>query len=291
MIPYCDATTFNEAPTGVDTSQIVAGGSAAQNTAALEKILERASSWVDRDCFQRVAATQQLEQKRTIPNRQGQLEIFTKQFPVIAVIEAQWNDFSDPDEPWTAIDVTNINPLERSMLIYDQDYSWWRGWGAPRLVVQYQYQAGFPLTTLTGPGFGTSGVVPAGTSDITVASTIGMTTTTAPLSAWALTSELEILDGADGETIEVASITGTTLTLAAPTVNNHDVGALISGVPQYVTQAAILVATWMIKNPRGDGSYVMPGTDGNTGSRQPAGVDGDLVKQAHDMLTPMRRVL
>lgn len=290
MIPYVDATTFNEAPTGVDTTQLVPAGSTPQQSAALQNIVERASSIVDTYCYQRLAATTDLEQKRIRPNREGQIEIFTKQFPVISVLQAQWNDFSSSDSTWTPIDVTKIQPLERSILIYDDDYSWWRGVGTNPLVVQYQYQSGYPLTTLTGPGSGTSGVVPAGASTITVASTVGMTTTTAALSAWASLSELEILDGATREIVEVSAISGATLTLASPTVNQHSVGALISGVPKVVEEATILIATWMVKNPRGDASFVMSG-GGVDSSRTGPTVDNDLLDHAAKMLSSFRRVL
>ena len=70
MLTYVDAATFIEAPTGIDTSQIVPAGTQPQNSAALQNILERASSWVDADCFQRVAATTDSEQQRVRPNRQ-----------------------------------------------------------------------------------------------------------------------------------------------------------------------------------------------------------------------------
>src|SRR5579872_2492607 len=291
MLPYVDIATFTEAPTGLDLSQLVPAGSLAQQNAALQNLLERASSWVDGDCFQRVAATTDSEQKRVRPNREGHLEIFPKNFPVISVLGASYIDLSSlASSSYTAIDITKITPLERSFLVYDKDYSYWRAWGTDPLIVQYQYTNGYPLTTLTGPVVGTSTVVAAGSATIQVASTIGIGTTGGGAAGWNTVSELEILDGSTREIIDVTGINGTTLTLAKPTVNAHTVGALVTGVPQVVQEATILVATWMIKNPRGDGSFFM--SAGST-EKEKTGKTGDmdLLKQAHVMLIPYRRVL
>lgn len=291
MLPYVDATTFTNHPTGIDTSQLVPAGTSPQQSASLQTILENASSWVDADCYQRVAATTDSEQKRVRPNRQGQLEIFSKNFPIIEVIAAKYIDLSAfATSAWTAIDVTKVMPLERSFLVYDQDYSFWRGWGTFPLVVQYEYENGYPHTTLTGPVTGTSTVVPAGSQTIQVASTVGIGTTSSGSGGWNLASELLILDGATRETVEVASINGTTLTLASPTVNQHSVGALVTAVPAFVREATILAATWMIKNPRGDASFVMQG-GGVSKERSSQTTEDELLEQAHTMLTPLRRVL
>ena len=46
--PYVSVSQYRFAPTGVDTSNLVVGGSAAQSTQALADTLTRASSWADR---------------------------------------------------------------------------------------------------------------------------------------------------------------------------------------------------------------------------------------------------
>lgn len=292
MLPYIDLTTFTEAPTGLDLSQIVPAGTQAQQNAAVQNLLERASSWVDGDCYQRIAATTDQGQKRVRPNREGQLEIFSKNFPVIAVLGASYIDLAaGATATYTAIDITKIVPLERSFLIYDKDYSYWRAWGTNPLVVQYQYTNGYPLTTITGPVVGTSTVVAPGSATLNVASTVGIGTTGGGAAGWNTVSELEILDGATREVVQVTAINGTTLTLAAPTVNAHSLGALVSGVPQIVQEATILAATWMVKNPRGDGSFVMPGAGGTEKKTTAKTTDDDLLERAHTMLSPFRRVL
>jgi len=285
MLPYVDAATFVQAPTGIDTAQLVPGGQDPQQSAELQNLLERATSWVDTfGCYQRLAATTDSEVKRLRPNKQGQIEIFTKNFPVIAVVSAQWNDFSGfATSAWTAIDVTKVQPLERSLLIYDRDYSWWRGLRAFPLVVEYQYQNGFAHTTLTSEATAES-------STLTVASTIGIGPTTGGPGNWNLASELLILDGANREIVEVASISGQTLTLASPLSFDHQPGALVTAVPPTVQEATILAATWMVKNPRGDASFVMSGGEIEKQKTGPT-VEDDLLDKAYKMLTPYRRTL
>jgi hypothetical protein len=291
MLPYVDIATFVEAPTGIDTSQLVPAGTSPQNSAALQNLLERASSWVDADSYQRIAATTDSQIKRVRPNRQGQLEVYPKNFPIIQVLAAKWIDLSaGTAAEWTPITVANILALERSFLIYDQDYTYWRGMGTFPLQVQFQYTNGYPLTTLTGPLVGTSTIVGSGASTIDVASTVGIGTTTGAPGNWNEVSELTILDGATREIVEVTAINGTALTIASPTVNSHSVGALVTGVPPVVQEATILVATWMVQNPRGDASFVMSGSGSKT-QKTPQTTDDDLLAKAHTMLTSFRRAL
>ena len=290
MLPYVDATTFIEAPTGIDTSQLVPSGTSPQQSAELQNILERATSWIDSYCYQRLAATTDSEIKRVRPNLQGQLEIYPKQFPIISVISAQWIDLAaGASAVWTPITVTDILALERSFLVYDTDYSYWRGWGTFPLQVQYEYTNGYPHTTLTGPA-GTTTIVPEGSATIQVASTIGIGTTTGAPENWNLSSQLTILDGANREIVTVTSISGTTLTLAAPTVNTHSVGALVTAVPPIIQDACIQLAAWRIKT-RGDASFVMSGS-GVSGSEKPGKAAADeTIAAVMKSLQPFRRVL
>ena len=294
MLSYVDNETFLNWPTGVDTSQLVPAGSTGQQSSTLTQLLAAASSWIDNDvCFQRVAATTDSEQKRVRPNPQGQLEIFSKNFPIISVVSAQWIDLSNlGSSQWTQVTVADVMPLERSFLIYDQDYSPWRSMGAPPLIVQYQYENGFAHTQLTGPLVGTSTVVAAGSSTIQVASTVGIGTTTSGSVGWNLSDELTILDGANTETVTVSAINGSTLTLSAPTVYQHSVGALVTAVPAFVRTATILAATWLVKNPRGDGSFVMPSSaTAPKQSNASGGNSDDLLDKARELMRPLVRVL
>ena len=292
MLSYVDNLTFTNWPTGLDTAQIVPAGTGAQESAALTQILAAASSWVDHTCKQRVAATTDGEQKRLRPNPQGQLEVFSKNFPIIALQSAQWIDLSSfGSSAWTQIDVTKVMPLERSFVIYDQDYTPWRSMGAPPLIVQYEYENGYAHTTVTGPASGTSTVVPIGSGTLQVASTIGIGTTASGSAGWNLDSELTILDGPNTETVEVTAINATTLTLASPTVYQHSVGALVTAVPELVREAAILAACWMIKNPRGDGSFSMPSSGAPEPDKGGGSPDTTLLDSAREMLRDWTRVL
>jgi hypothetical protein len=285
MLPYIDAASFIQAPTGIDTAQLVPGGQDPQQSAELQNLLERASSWVDTcGCYQRLAATTDSEQKRLRPNPQGQLEIFTKNFPVISVLAAEYNDFSAfAASSWTAIDVSKVQPLERSLLVYDRDYSCWRGLTSFPLVVRYQYQNGFAHTTVATDAA-------ANASTLAVGSTIGIGATSGGQDNWNLSSELLILDGANRELVNVTAINGTTLTLEAPLTFDHPAGALVTAVPATVQEATILAATWMVKNPRGDASFVMSG--GEIDKKQTGQtVEDDLLEKAYKFLTPFRRVL
>lgn len=283
MLPYIDAATFQQAPTGIDPDTLVFGGDTQTQNAELENILERASRWVDNVCRQRLAATTDQEQIRVRPNRYGQLELYPKNFPIIALLEAAWLDLNlGAAAEFNTITISESQLLDRAILIYDRSYMQWRRWGAQGLLVQFQYENGYAHTTLATDASPDA-------SAVTVESAVGIGSTTLGAGAWNLSSELVILDGASREPVTVTAVNGTTLTLAAPLVNAHTAGALVTAIPQDVQQTTIDFAAYLIKT-RGFGGMEM--TDrGFTGEQASADSAGRLgLDEAFDRLLPYTRV-
>lgn len=283
FLPYIDPATFIEAPTGLDTSQLVPGGQAAAESAALQNILARASSWVDWWCYApgRLAASTNSEQQAVTADRTGRVQIWPKGWPIISLTTVQWAS-PDVGSPmtWTTVPATGLVPLERSFLVIDQDYSYWRLPGAPKLLFQYVYLNGWAHTTL-------SSAATKGASTISVASTTGITTNVAGVNAWNTEYQLTILDGANREDVTVSGVSGTTLTLATPLVNAHSSGALVTAIPPTIQDATIKVAAAMVK-VRGSGAIVMAsqGVARVTKSEAP-GAFSDM-DDAKEMLEPFR---
>ena len=57
VIPYVSVDDYSNAPTSVDTSQLIPGGTAQANLVELGNVIRRASSWADNLCYQILAAT------------------------------------------------------------------------------------------------------------------------------------------------------------------------------------------------------------------------------------------
>lgn len=283
MLPYVDNATFENAPTGIDTNLLVPGGDDAAQQAELTNILERASSDIDTWCRQRLAATTDSDEVRIKPNKQGQLELYPRNFPVIAVLSARWIDLSAGiSSSWVTVDLAGVMPLERALLIYDKNYSRYRGLGRPPLIVQYQYTNGYAHTQLADDA-------EVDASMITVDSTIGIGTAAAGPAGWNVDADLLILDGSARENVTVTAINGNVLTLAAPLQNAHTAGALITAVPAIVQEKTIEVAAGLVKK-RGDGSLEMPDRTAEPAKETmlpgSSGLDNVL-----ESLWPFRRVL
>src|SRR6476660_2780256 len=56
-VPYLTAEEYLAAPTGVDPSALIPGGSANANLAALTTVIRKASNYADSLCYQVLAAT------------------------------------------------------------------------------------------------------------------------------------------------------------------------------------------------------------------------------------------
>src|SRR5665213_2979273 len=86
--PYLTAAEYENAPTSMDISNLIPGGSAQSNLNSLIETINRASSWVDQftcGAWGSLCATQNQENARVWGNRMGQIIVHPKYWPILSV--------------------------------------------------------------------------------------------------------------------------------------------------------------------------------------------------------------
>lgn len=260
--PYITADEFQRAPTAVDVSNLVTGGPQSQ-LVALQEMIGRASSWIDQyvtgSAYNTLCATLNVENARIWGNREGQLIVHPKLWPIL---EVQSFSYSVPGLSQTSSSITPqgnvwIEPAQFivspnatygwSTQNWNQGYSqqgsgaWPVGITTQPYQCQWSYVNGFPNTTL-------SASVAAGAASVTVASGIGIYPGT----------QLTIYDAPYDEVVTVASnyTPDTTIIPITGTLQyQHQVGISVTNLPKAVKLAAILLTTALVKQ-RGSGALV-----------------------------------
>jgi hypothetical protein len=274
--PYLTNDQFKYGQTAVNWQTLVQDGTPQDCEAALTVLIERASTWVDSICMQVLAATADTEQKMAAYNRQGQLIIVPRYQPALELTDL-WVGATPGDlvewatlagcwvEPKRIVATqggfpvtSSQGPIQFGMPAGPANYP---------LFVKYSYVNGFPVTRLAAPAS-------AGDQTVTVLDSTGV------LSAF---SPLRIEDGATREIVAATSVTGNTVTLAAPLAYDHLAGAAFTALPQDVEEAVVLVVSGLSKQ-KGNMGLVAASTDGRvTSSADPYNAAGDL-KMATDIL-------
>lgn len=270
--PYLTVTEYRQAATGVDSNNLVPNGSAADQLAALEATLRRASAWVDSICHQTLAATRDTEAGRYRLGRDGQLRVPLRYFPVAAVAAVAVGESAATAAALT--DLTGCELDERGGVLTVPAYGW-----AGRRFVSVDYVSGFAHTTLTA-------AAAAGAQTLTVAAGLGVTPG----------QQLTLPDAGQTETVTVAAGWSPTvvdgpvsLPLAAPLADAHTAGVAASAMPYAITEAAILLASAVIKT-RGAEDFEMPELGQQPGKAGTSAAYGlTEVEEALDLLAPLRR--
>ena len=268
---YATASEFQNFPSGLEVADLVAGGTPAQQAAELALILQQASSAIDQWTYQPLYAHTSTETIHARPGPYGTLTVRVSQFPLVSVTSAQWRQ--TPRGGWNAIDLTMIDVFGalgegHKYVAGDTNYAVRGGWGLAPLTVQSTYVAGYPNMLLTVASA-------AATTTLTVDTVLGVQDG----------QILSVYDGANYEVITVASASGSTLTLSAPTVYAHGVGVRISAVPDAVNLACLLTAAYLLKERRTAG-FVMGGKIQSTNM-----LTAEDLQLARQYLQPFRRVI
>lgn len=268
---YVTNQEFIDSPTGMNLTNIVPGGTSAQQSQALTRLLQRSSDIVDRFCYQTLYAEQRTDTFRVWPDNEGSLVIRANKFPVQSVSSFAYQ--TTPQAGYTSVDLTTvmIDPGVSPILVRAYgNYGWYRSF--PKLIVQMTYIAGFVNTTLAQS-------YSAPTSTLTVVDATGIVAG----------QVLPIEDSVNSENVTVLSVSGNVITLTAPTVNTHTQGAGVSLIPQVVKEATVLIATFLL-NERSNGQVEIgygttaPSIGGNMKNSN----EYDLALQ---ILQPYRRVV
>jgi len=291
---YASISEYQDAPTAMDTSQLVVNGTAKQQRQALAGVLDRASSIVDTYCRQVLAATEQT-QTQACNVRGGWVSLVCLTKPVLALMALELGNSPSglsPIEPsgladvWFGVGVINVPAWTASGggVSVNQPGPITAGGS---LFARWTYVNGWPHTTLTEPALeGDTEIVVSGPPSDPSGTPKGVFPG----------SQLQIGDGASYETVVVADtyVDGPTLPLVSPLTRAYVLPVspdtiTVSGLPPAVRQATISIATALIKT-RGNAAMVL--TNLSSPQFEPtlasAGIDQDL-SLARGLLAPFRR--
>jgi hypothetical protein len=272
---YVTPWEFKNAPTGVDVSQLVPGGDAAKNAAALVMQLQRASAYADNFCQKVLAATVDVQagsyRVQLDPALGNVIKVPFNYTPLIAVSDIRIGRtpgalalISTPANLWIGPKVATI-PVPGTV--------------GERCFAQISYVNGWANTALTN-------VANPGSVSITVASTLGIMPG----------QQLNLQNATNAETVTVDPSftpsnlgTDTLIPLTSPIVGTYAVQDTVTAFPQDIKQAVILIAKAMIKT-RGSDSIVLASTTSQPDhiERLESGVTSDL-DMAMELLGPYKR--
>lgn len=280
--PYLSVAEYKNAPTSIDYDNLVVGGNAAAQDAELDRVILRASSFMDEYLNQNLVANRQTETQRTRFTPQGYIALHPNQNPVIALESFYYgptpnllSDLTDCSLAWFEGQQLII-PVSSMALNYSSQGPLAFGGGSPtqQIFTKYTYVAGYVNNPIVSATAGATSLV-VGRSEGIIAGQM-----------------LRIIDGANSETVYVSSsytYGNTTITLAAPLVYTHAAGSVISNLPNAIKQACILITTAFIK-VRGDNSLTMNITTQPQQSLPGAARYGGEIRLALDMVDKYRRI-
>ena len=299
--PYVSASQYQNAPTAMDVSNLVPGGSVADQTQALADVLARASAWADRICFGADPASKQASLCATlsvetaqVPLIRGELRLICDYKPIVQVngvdVGADMATLSSvgPDVasrirvgrrtlyvPLLAIPVRSGN----ANITWPPGYS---AMGGSRMTAVWAYVNGYPHTQLAAN-------IAAGATTCSVLATDGGT---GLLGIIPNVTQLTIVNGIYTERFTVQSVAGTTLTSTTPFQYAHTFPAApdflaVTAVPRDVEEAVILLATVLIKT-QGDNSLVLQGVSEPRGPQPTSGGSDTDYERACKLLAPFR---
>jgi hypothetical protein len=114
---YVSTSEFKRSPIhGIDTSQLVPGGTTAENDLALTEILLAAESLVNDECeVDTLAESTATETFYTRLNRFGEVIVRPANVPIASVTGVAYR--THPSQAWTSVDLTNVDYTTKSITI------------------------------------------------------------------------------------------------------------------------------------------------------------------------------
>lgn len=282
--PYITVSEYKNAPTSIDYNNLVIGGNQNAQDAELERVILRASSYMDEYFNANLNATKYVETQRTRFTPDGYIALHPFNSPIVALENFDYGTspnnlitLSDPSTAWFEEQQVIIPLSSISTNWSSQGPLSFGGYGLPRQQVycKYTYVAGYVNNPIA------SGT--AGQTSLTVARSEGILPN----------QKLRIYDGASSESVTVASsytYGSTTVPLTSALVYSHGNGASIGNLPNAIKQACILITTAFIKI-RGDSSMTMNITTFPQANPTPgANRYGGEIALALDMVNKYRRI-
>jgi len=268
-VPYITTTEFTNAPTGIQVGNLVSGELAA--------LILRASSWMDLECHQVLAATTDTEFAQVRVRDDGSFSVFPRCFPIRAVTACSVGPL--PGVLTALTSLSSVAVQNRRFTVYQGQLpsTTMRGpiqfgpvWQNGDLWCQYTYVNGYPVTTL-------GALANSGSNSLTVVNGTGI------LPGMVLT----ITDDPNSEMVTVAqtyNFGSTTVPLVSNTLNTHAAGVPVTAMPPGLKQIAILATAGFITE-RGTDALVMASLESAPTRQNTGGGSGnDFLQQARTML-------
>lgn len=277
--PYITVAEFLAEPTGVDTTQLVPGGTTVEQQAALARVIARASSQADNLCRKLIAATVDVQSGEYRIRRDGTIWVPANYAPVVQVNAVSLGYAQGAMVPLT--DLSGVRPERKLIKIpaCGVTATWVstprtparRGW----IYADVTYVNGYAVTT-------SSGAVLAGASALPLVGVLGVVPGL----------PLVVSDGASTESVAVDSsyvIGSSSVPLTAPLQFAHAKGVAVSAVPGAVKDAVILLTASRIKT-RGAEAVQMGSISAEPGPPQATMPGGTTeYNQAVELLKRLRR--
>jgi hypothetical protein len=253
-IPYITDQEFLDAPTAVQTGDLVPG--------ELAQLIVRASSWMDGICNQVLAATTDTEFCE-VRSRFGSFSVYPRCFPIRAVTAVSVGWLPSSMAPLTTL--ANLAIQNRRFMVYNSALPTATMQGpiqfGPRgrdllQWCQYSYINGYPVTVLA-------------TAVVAGASTLAVPNPTGILPGMILT----LTDDPNSEVVTVASayvFGSASVPLVNPTANAHAAGVPVSAMPPRLKQIAIEATAGMIAE-RGTNALMMATISGAPTAQRQSG--------------------
>lgn len=285
-LPYLTRQEYLNDPNGVDISDLVPNGSPAQQAAALDATIMRASSWADSICNQMLAASIDVVDGYFRVRADSTVQVPVEETPIIAVTGVNWGWKAGPANVVALTDLGSLwiqRKVVQIPLFQSTNVTTPRAFGygtANQVYVAVQYVSGYANTRL-------SATVAAGSSTLPVVSAAGI------VKGLSLT----VSDGANTEDVQVASsyVFGSlSVPLVSPTTLLHtvssDLDVAVTALPDTVKQAVSFLTTCLVK-VRGTEAFTMD-TIPSTPTTQTITEAGGSVdyQAAQDMLSSFTRV-
>jgi hypothetical protein len=310
LTPYVTPAALKQAPTGVDFSDIPAGGirrgvTQEQKTAELANICARATALVDKCCKQPLRATIDPlplygpgAPRVYVPRGRGDqpATLIMTRWPVLEVVSVQYSKNCLPYN-WSTVPAGLAVPAHPPAGLYGSSAPAAAGEGGQAIklaagYIDWRYgPEGYAILTEYVNGWPHCGLTAAADEDATELQVDDCTgwviTPVFPGAATGATGT--VYDAGGQEVIQVTAASAAsgpgTLTLAAPLANAHDAGVMVSTLPQSVEWAAMLFAIATALE-RGATAMKLPEVPGGR-IAQSAGQDpssGNPAKWAKDIL-------
>lgn len=284
-LPYITISEMKNAPTRVDLTNLIPGGSQPTQDAELANLILRASGAIDNFLDQQLVSRVRTEVARPRINRRGEVFIHPDHTPIVELRSFKYG--ATPANLGAVDDLSNVQIDEHYFTIVlgpfvggssEGSLEFGRTLGPDQpLFCEFTYVNGWPVTGLAAD-------VALGGAQITVKDSAGIIAG----------DRLAIYNSDKTEDVVVQSVTGNVVTLTAGTASAHTAGtgALavgISAMPAQVKEAAILITTALLK-VGGNGAIVSGQLRASQKKHKDEVVDPDI-QMAGDLLSSFRRVI